>query len=403
MTSNEEAIECTRKCIERGEDISLCFINCVIGDELLFEARKWIDVFKDLTVKVSKLYGFTNVLFSREFGSFIRDPRLHLRKKLFIYTHDLRRGRLKPEDYGPRAAAALRTSLRTNLRTLYQNWAFMGIIYNLYRDGVYVVYPEYKVLSLERSGKQRLRWIPPNLVLDIPGIGSLSFFIEVPRPLAWEDSSDLRESWKLYTALRPDIMVYGGRVMDIVDINSNPPIKKPDIIIECKELIDWYARIRDVRGPLAKPLTAEEWRNLWIQGLWDGLADVLGVTRREAIEEVKKRKGIRLNEVKIVELYRSVYNPKEMILISKYGVPNEIRRQLEGHDIIVIDNVGFDIDALSEVADRIKKYARHPDEYIFKIRDHEVAELIHRIIELLDSGRISLNELKYLIESYIST
>ena len=403
MTSNEEAIECTRKCIERGEDISLCFINCVIGDELLFEARKWIDVFKDLTVKVSKLYGFTNVLFSREFGSFIRDPRLHLRKKLFIYTHDLHRGRLKPGDYGPRAAAALRTSLRTNLRTLYQNWAFMGIIYNLYRDGVYVVYPEYKVLSLERSGKQRLRWIPPNLVLDIPGIGSLSFFIEVPRPLAWEDSSDLRESWKLYTALRPDIMVYGGRVMDIVDINSNPPIKKPDIIIECKELIDWYARIRDVRGPLAKPLTAEEWRNLWIQGLWDGLADVLGVTRREAIEEVKKRKGIRLNEVKIVELYRSVYNPKEMILISKYGVPNGIRRQLEGHDIIVIDNVGFDIDALSEVADRIKKYARHPDEYIFKIRDHEVAELIHRIIELLDSGRISLNELKYLIESYIST
>ena len=403
MTSNEEAIECTRKCIERGGDISLCFINCVIGDELLLEARKWIDVFKDLTVKVSKLYGFTNVLFSREFGSFIRDPRLHLRKKLFIYTHDLRRGRLKPEDYGPRAAAALRTSLRTNLRTLYQNWAFMGIIYNLYRDGVYVVYPEYKVLSLERSGKQRLRWIPPNLVLDIPGIGSLSFFIEVPRPLAWEDSSDLRESWKLYTALRPDIMVYGGRVMDIVDINSNPPIKKPDIIIECKELIDWYARIRDVRGPLAKPLTAEEWRNLWIQGLWDGLADVLGVTRREAIEEVKKRKGIRLNEVKIVELYRSVYNPKEMILISKYGVPNGIRRQLEGHDIIVIDNVGFDIDALSEVADRIKKYARHPDEYIFKIRDHEVAELIHRIIELLDSGRISLNELKYLIESYIST
>lgn len=324
-------------------------------------------------------------------------------KKLFIYTHDLCRGRLKPEDYGPRAAAALRTSLRTNLRTLYQNWAFMGIIYNLYRDDVYIIYPEYKVLSLERSGKQRLRWIPPNLVLDIPGIGSLSFFIEVPRPLAWEDSSDLRESWKLYTALRPDIMVYGGRVMDIVDINSNPPIKKPDIIIECKELIDWYARIRDVRGPLAKPLTAEEWRNLWIQGLWDGLADVLGVTRREAIEEVKKRKGIRLNEVKIVELYRSVYNPKEMILISKYGVPNEIRRQLEGHDIIIIDNVGFDIDALSEVADRIKKYARHPDEYIFKIRDHEVAQLIHRIIELLGSGRISLNELKYLIESYIST
>ena len=402
MTSNEEAIECARKCMEKSNDISLCFISCVIGDELLLEARKWINIFNDLIEKVSKRYGFSNILFSREFGSFLKDPRLHLRKKLFIYTHDLRRGRLKPEDYGPRAAAALRTSLRTNLRILYQNWVFLGIVYNLFREGTYIMYPEYKVLSLERSGKQRLRWIPPNLVLDIPGTGSLSFFIEVPRPLAWEDSSDLRESWKLYTALRPDIMVYGGRVMDIVNVDSNPPIKKPDVIIECKELIDWYVRVRDVRGPLAKPLTAEEWRNLWIQGLWDGLADVLGVTRREAIEEVKKRKGIRLNEVKIIELYRSVYNPKEMILISKYGVPNGIRRQLEGHDIIVIDNVGFDIDALSEVADRIKKHARHPDEYIFKIREHEVAELIHRIIVLLDSGRISLNELKYLIESYIS-
>lgn len=46
-----------------------------------------------------------------------------------------------------------------------------------------------------------------------------------------KDSSDLRESWKLYTALRPDIMVYGGKILDIVNIDSNPPIKKPDVII----------------------------------------------------------------------------------------------------------------------------------------------------------------------------
>jgi len=31
----------------------ICSIDYVIGDELLFEARKWIDVFKDLTMKVS--------------------------------------------------------------------------------------------------------------------------------------------------------------------------------------------------------------------------------------------------------------------------------------------------------------------------------------------------------------
>lgn len=367
---------------------------------MLIEAKMWIDIFKKLIEEVSKLYGFTNVLFSREFGSFVKDPKLHLRKKLFIYTHDLLRGRLRPEEYGPRAVAALRTSLRTNLRTLYQNWVFMGIIYNLYCEDIHVIYPEHGVLSLERSGKQRLRWIPPNLVIDIPGTGSLSFFIEVPRPLAWEDSSDLRESWKLYTALRPDIMVYGGRVMDIVDTRSNPPIKKPDVIIECKELIDWYVRVRDVRGPLARPLTAGEWRNLWIQGLWDELADVLGVSRKEVFEEVKKKKSIRLNEVKIVELYRSVYNPREMILVSKYGVPDDVRKHLEGHDITVIDNVGFNTNLLREVVEVVRKYARRANEYVFRIRDREVAELIYKIIMLINSRRALLSELKHLIESY---
>ncbi len=402
MTTNEEAIECIRKCLAL-RDVSRCFIDCVLGKEPVAEAMKWISVFNGVLENVEKLYGFKNVLFSREFGSFLKDPYRHLKKKLFIYTHDLKRGRLTPEEYGPRAAAALRTSLRTNLRTLYQNWVFLAIIHSLYHDGVYVVYPEHGVLSLERSGKQKLRWIPPNLVIDIPGQGSLSFFIEVPRPLAWEDSSDLRESWRLYTALRPDIMVYGGRVMDIVAMDSNPPIKRPDVIIECKELIDWYVRVRDVRGPLAKPLTAEEWRNLWIQGLWDGLADVLGVSRREAIEEVRKRRGIRLSEVKIVELYRSVYNPREMILVSKYGVPDDVKRQLEGHDIVVVDNVGFNMESLKEVAYRITRYARHPEEYLFRVKDHRIASIIHRILELLNTGRIGINELEEFIRTHMES
>jgi len=39
LTSNEEAIECTRACLESNEDIGFCFINCVIGNEFLFEAK----------------------------------------------------------------------------------------------------------------------------------------------------------------------------------------------------------------------------------------------------------------------------------------------------------------------------------------------------------------------------
>ena len=59
---------------------------------------------------------------------------------------------------------------------------------------------------------------------------------------------DLSRIWKFYTALRPDMMVYGGEVMDIVEIDSDPPVRRPDLIIEVKELYDWYKRVREVRG-----------------------------------------------------------------------------------------------------------------------------------------------------------
>ncbi len=399
MVSNEEAIECTRRCM--GEhDIALCFIDCILGSGPIEEARRLIEVFRESVEEASRLYGFRKTLYSREFGSFLKDPRMHLRKKLFIYTHDLVRGRLKPEDYGPRAAAAIRTSLQTNLRTLYQNWVFTSIVNHLYRRGSKVIYPEHGVLSFERSGKQKLRWIPPNLVIDIPGIGALSFFLEVPRPLAWEDTSDLRSSWKLYTALRPDIMVYGGVVMDIVSFDSNPPIRKPDIIIECKELIDWYNRVRDVKGPLAKPLSAEEWRNLWIQGLWDGLADVLGVSRREAIERARERRGIRLSEVKIVQLYRSIYNPDKMILVSKYGVPDEVKEMLRGHDILVYDNIGFDKDKLKPIAEIIREYAKAPEKKHLVLEDNELTLVIEKIISIYRRQPAIIKDLKNILEKY---
>ena len=399
MVSTKEILPCVDKCMGT-EDTADCFIDCTIGEEPIREAKEWIKIFSKTIEEVIKVYGFTTVLYSKEFGSFIKDPWLHLRKKLFIYTHDLKRGRLSKEEYARKSLAAIRTSLRTNLRTLYQNWVFLSILMKLYEPGTLVIYPEHKVLSLERSGKQKLRWIPPNIVIDVPSIGSLSFYIEAPRPIAWEDTSDLKQAWSLYTALRPDMMVYGGRVMDITDLSSSPPVKKPDIIIECKELIDWYQRIRDVRGPLAKPLTAEEWRSRWIQGLWDGLADVLGVTRKEAIEEVKERKGIRLSEVKIVKLYKSVYNPKEMIVVSRYSVPSDVRKELESYGIKVIDNVGFERSKLSPLIRSLEKYAKESGEFVIKITDRRLAQLISKLIELYEENAINVEELyEYIMHS----
>jgi hypothetical protein len=90
---------------------------------------------------------------------------------------------------------------------------------------------------LERSGRQRLASIPPDAIIET-GYGALSFFLEAPRLIAWEDTGDLRRAWKLYKAMRLDILVYGGRIMNILDEGDDPPIRRPDVIIKCKELED---------------------------------------------------------------------------------------------------------------------------------------------------------------------
>ncbi len=377
--ATEQATLCAERC--RGErDVAGCMVDCLVDKGLLGEAGRWINVLRETLGSVMGLYGFRHVLFSREFRSFLDDPWRHLRKKLFIYTHDYLRGRIDAVEYGRKALSALNTSLRTNLRTLYQNWCYLAVLIHLYRPGAKPYYPEHGILSLERSGKQRLRWIPPNLVLWIPGHGYLSFFLEAPRPIAWEDTSDLRKTWKLYTALRPDTMVYGGRVLDMLEPGRAPPIKRPDVIIEYKELIDWYRRSREVRGPFARPLTAEEWRNKWIRGLWEGLADVLGVKRAEELATAaEKRRGVRLSEVKVVELYRAVYNPGRMYLVSRYSVPGEVREELEAHDIVVVDNVGFDPAPLRVVAEALLGYARGDAVYRLEVTNPELARLLAEI------------------------
>lgn len=391
-----KAVKCVEDCSKDLSRVSKCFIKCYLGNKLL-ESYQWIDMLKNIVEKVVDTYGLSIILFSREFKSFIEDPFNHLNKKLFIYTHDLARGKLSMETYAEKSMMAINTSLSTNMRILYQNWCILSILFNMYSEGVRIIYPEYNILSLERSGRQKLRWIPPNIVLDIPRNGCLSFYIEAPRPLAWGDTSDLVKTWSLYTALRPDLMVYGGAVYDILDLGKTPPIKKPDVIVEFKELPDWYKRVRDVKGPLAKPLSAEEWRIRWIEGLWDGLADALGVSRKEVIERVKEDKGVRLNEVKVVELYYSIYAPKEMILVSKHKIPQEIAVELESHNIIVVDDVGFDIEKLASVSNELLKHCVPAGEYVFKTSDRELAELIQLIIDLWEKNIVDRDKLRALL------
>ncbi|OYT58872.1 MAG: hypothetical protein B6U75_04870 [Desulfurococcales archaeon ex4484_217_1] len=257
------------------------------------------------------------------------------------------------------AGAALRTSLRTNMRSIYQGWVIAATLNLLAEEGGYLVYPEHKYISFERSGKQKLGWIPPNVVMYVEGKGFLSLFIEAPRPIGWEDTQDLKRAWRFYTALRPDMLVYGGKVLNIVRLGQDPPIERPHMIIECKELEDWYVRVRDMRGPFAKPLTAEEWRSKWIQGLWDGLADILGVKRAEAVETVKEKKTLRLKEPQILTLYRKFYNPDVMVLVSRARVPENIVEELKENKIEVVDNIGYNRENLKELIEILLKIAKH--------------------------------------------
>ena len=347
-----------RKFEELRERFREAFVREHVGN-LLAEADRWTAEMKAMVQLVTGHYRLKGVFFSKELSSFLEDPLSHLKKKIFNYMFELLRGRVSLEEFERSAAAAISTSIRTNMRTTYQNWAFLSILYLIAeRERPRIVYPEIPYLPLERSGRQRTKSIPPNLVLEVSGGKTISFFLEAPRPISWEDTEDLKRYWSLYVTLRPDLLVYGGERMNILDLNSDPPITRPDVIVEFKELEDWYARAREVRGPFAEPMTAEEWRFRWLEGLWSGLSEILGVERQKVEERAKLRRGIRAREDRIVVLYSRVYRPKCMLLISRAKVPSQIRSDLEGEGIRVVDGVGFNPENLEEAAETILGHAR---------------------------------------------
>jgi len=364
---------------ELFEKMKAEFVEEVVGEHIGL-VKDWLHSLERAFERAREALGAKGVMLPKEFKSFFEDPEAHLRKKLFIYAHDLIRGRLKLEEFESRASAAVKTSLMTNARTLYQTWVYACAVTGLAERGYRLVYPDDLYLHIERTGKQKAGAIPPNAVLS-NGYRAVSLFIEAPRPLGWEDSGDLSRVWGLYVALRPDMLAYGGRVLNIVDLSEpTKPISRPDMIIECKELSDWYERVREIKGPIVKPLTAEEWRHRWLVGLWDGLAEVLGVEREEALESIKERKGLRLRDRQIVLLYKKFYEPRRMILVSRAAIPREVKEELEGQGVEVVDGVEFDERRLSPLVDALEDVA-------------SIENSRTEFVELTEEGRKLLAEL----------
>ncbi len=351
--SNDEV---KRKFEDLRERLRDLIIDIVCGNELE-EAYKWREILLKTCEYVKRKLNLFSIVFSKELSSFLEDPRKHLKKKIFLYLHDLLRGKVTLEKFSLTAHAAITTSLKTNMRTIYQDWVFLSILALLAERGYELTYPEFGVLSLERHSKQKLGYIPPNAIVQNVEGKSLSFFIEAPRPITWEDTQDLERIWKLYVALRPDMLLYSGAIYNIVKLDNDPPILRPNVIIECKELADWYLRTRYMRGPLARPLTAEEWRSKWLTGLRVGLAEALGIEVKQLDTMIKEKKTIKLKDEQIVILYKSVYKPDKMFVISRAPTPQQVRRKLEEFDIEVIDNVGFDYKRLEPLVDYLDKIA----------------------------------------------
>ncbi len=395
------------KFMKLREDFRTEYVMSYVGSEL-DKASEWVQQLCRRIEEVSELFGLPTVLLSKELKSFVENPLAHLKSKIFNYMYDLFRGKVTPEEFDRVASAAIRTSLRTNLRTVYQDWVFLTLLKLLGERGGKLVYPEHRALSLERHGKQKAGWIPPNAIIRFEDGRALSFFLEAPRPIGWEDTEDLVRAWKLYVALRPDMMLYSGEVHNIIQLDSDPPIKRPSVIIECKELDDWYVRVRYIRGPFAKPLTAEEWRSKWLRGLWDGLADVLGIQRSEVVKHVEEKKSLKLSDQQIVALYKSVYRPDRMFVISRARVPSFVKSNLENYGIIVIDDVMFDENKLEELADYLhREVAKVSTGRPVLEMDEELYDLVMRVWRELESKlgrRLSLSEaLKYVLKSFLST
>ena len=134
---------------------------------------------------------------------------------------------------------------------------------------------------------------------------------------------------------------------------SSPPIKRPDAIVEFKELEDWWKRARDLKGYFRKPLTAEEWRSKWIDGLFEGLAEAMGVRRTDVEKRVEEGASLRVKEHQLVLLYKATYKPRKMLLVTRRETPLEIRKSLEDSGIDVLDCIEFSEERLSEAVNRL--------------------------------------------------
>jgi len=370
----------------------------------LGEARRWIEAFLGEAYRAVSLLGARGVLLPKELRSFIRDPEAHLMKKLFQYSLYYAAGSLSLEELLSKARSAVTTSVNTNMRSLYQYWVFAALLSLLASRGARLVYPEHGYIYIERTGRQRGGGIPANAALSMPGRGYASFYLEAPRPVGWGDNRDLERAWRLYVSLRPDMIVYSGLVLDMVeDSGEGPTVRRPQLIVEFKEQSDWYERTRYLKGLAAKPMTASEWFQRWYQGLKAGLADVLGV---EGVEPPGERaRPVRVKEYRLILLYRSVYRPDRLVLVSRARMPGEIVAELESEGVTVLHGVEMgDRASVEPLADIVEEFFSgggvDPVDAAVRVLEESLGAPVDRVLAARALAELAVGEAERLSEIY---
>ncbi|MCS7385485.1 MAG: hypothetical protein NDF55_01910 [archaeon GB-1867-005] len=278
-----------------------------------------ISKYSRLCDDVKTFFGIKYIFHSKAFNSFIQDPLSHIRDVLISKIESSVKRKLALKRFNQIANLTVRKCIDTNSRILFQNFIALSILYNMYNYDIKVKYPPNSWVHLDRKGHQRGGHIPPNYIIEMNG-SYFSFFIEAPRPIKWSLPLKSEDELPLHAAPRPDIMIYRGWIENIVDEKSNATlIKSPDFIIECKEITGWWKSTRKSKG--IKHLTSGEVENV--------------------------------DAVKVIELYRKLYNPGGIILVSKVKVPRGVKYKLSLRGVQTIDNTDLNPLAIKQIIEII--------------------------------------------------
>ena len=287
-------------------DLERSFLECEFSREI-HQVREEISQYRRICRRVEEVYGIEGIFHSKMFARFLKDYLKHIGSKLPVL--DLARKRVTLESFEKTGLQGVKRSIQTNLRTLYQNFALLSILVNFSPREPEIIFPHHDYIDLRRRarGEKKLK---PNFIIDANG-KKYSFFVE--GLLGFSGGP------------RPDIMVYTRYIEDIRRPNEVGRIVPPDIIVECKEVQEWYKRERSSR----------------IDSWWAEFYQRAGGT-------VRKNK-VSVNELQIIKVYKEIYQPKEMFLVSKVDVPLQIKESLEEDGIKVIKNTSFIENRLNEI------------------------------------------------------